>query len=390
MSDTPGLSTLCVHSGLSDDAYGSPHTPMYATTTFAFPSTEALLDVAEGRKTGGFYTRYGLNPSIQSVEAKLAAIEGAEAALVFSAGMAAAASVFLAHGRRGIVCLGDAYGGTLELLESQLPALGIPTRTLLGDELGALEAELEQGAGMVFLETPANPTLEILDLRAVADLVHRYDALLVVDNTFATPVNQNPLALGADIVMHSATKYLGGHSDLTGGALMASNTLLEPVRAWRKNLGQVAAPQICWLLERSLCTLVVRVERQNANASALAHALAKHPRVKRVLYPGLPDFPGHAMAQKQMRGFGGMLTLEIDGTREQARKVVDNLKLIANAPSLGGVESLATQPVTTTHHDLSPEARARRGITDTMIRVSVGLENADDLIADLDQALRSW
>ena len=390
MSDTPGLSTLCVHSGLSDDAYGSPQTPMYTTTTFAFPSTEALLDVAEGRKTGGFYTRYGLNPSIQSVEAKLAAIEGAEAALVFSAGMAAAASVFLAHGRRGIVCLGDAYGGTLELLESQLPTLGIPTRTLLGDELGALEAELEQGAGMVFLETPANPTLEILDLRAVADLVHRYDALLVVDNTFATPVNQNPLALGADIVMHSATKYLGGHSDLTGGALMASNSLLEPVRAWRKNLGQVAAPQICWLLERSLCTLVVRVERQNANASALAHALAKHPRVKRVLYPGLPDFPGHALAQKQMRGFGGMLTLEIDGTREQARKVVDNLKLIANAPSLGGVESLATQPVTTTHHDLSPEARARRGITDTMIRVSVGLESADDLIADLDQALQSW
>jgi cystathionine beta-lyase/cystathionine gamma-synthase len=230
--------------------------------------------------------------------------------------------------------------------------------------------------------------LEVLDVAAISSTAHQYGALVAVDNTFASPVNQNPLELGADFVIHSATKYLGGHSDLTAGALMGSTHLLAPVWPWRKNLGTTISPEIAALLMRSIRTLVVRVERQNATAQAVAEAMAQHPKVARVLYPGLPGFPGHGVARKQMKGYGGMLTLEIKGGYEDAVRAVDRLKLFAIAPSLGGVESLATMPVTTTHHGLDPAERARRGISDTMIRLSIGLEDAADLIADLERALR--
>jgi cystathionine beta-lyase/cystathionine gamma-synthase len=395
MSDAPQnrLATRCVHAGEAEDAHGSPHTPIYSTTTFAFPSTAAILDVVEGRTTGSLYTRYGLNPTIQALEAKLAAIEGAEAALSFASGMAAAAAVFLAHGREGIVCIGDAYGGTLELLGEQLPLLGIRTHLLLGAELDRLDALLADGARLVFLETPTNPALEIFDIAAIAERTHAQGALLVVDNTFASPVNQQPLALGADLVMHSATKYLGGHSDITAGALMGPATLVAAVAPWRKNLGSAPAPETAALLARSLRTLTVRVEAQNASALALARAMQAHPRVARVLHPGLSSFPGHALAARQMTGFGGMLTIEIDAggadPAAAAAAVVDRLRLFTLAPSLGGVESLVTQPCTTTHHGLSPQERQRRGIGDGMIRLSVGLEDSAELIADLEQALAS-
>jgi len=382
-----GLSTHCVHGGELKDAHGAPHTPVYNTTTFRFESTADLLAVVEGKRPGSLYTRYGLNPSIRSVEEKLAGLEGAEEALAFCSGMAAEAALFLTHGRRGIVCIGDAYGGTLDLLASQLPQLGIPTSFLLGSELAGLGTVLAQGMSLVFLETPTNPTLEVFDIDVIAGIAHARGALVAVDNTFASPVNQQPLSLGADLVVHSATKYLGGHSDITAGALMGPKALLDPVWAWRKNLGQTIAPETASLLARSLRTLVVRVERQNATALRIAQAMESHPRVARVLYPGLPDFPGHAVAGKQMRGFGGMLTVEVKGDGAVATRVVDRLKLFAIAPSLGGTESLATQPVTTTHHGLTPAERARRGISDAMIRLSVGLEDAEDLVADLGQAL---
>lgn len=383
-----GLSTRCVHAGEIHDAHGSPHTPIYTTTTFKFDSTADLLDVVDGKKPGSLYTRYGLNPTIFSLEEKLAALEGAETAWAFSSGMAAEVALFLAHGRKGVVCIGDAYGGTMELLSSQLPELGIPTYFLLGNELDGLIPFLESGAGLVFFETPTNPTLEVLDIRKISKVAHEYGALVAVDNTFASPVNQNPLALGADFVVHSATKYLGGHSDLTAGALMGSKHLLAPVWNWRKNLGTMIAPETASRLARSIGTLVVRVERQNATAQTVAEAMERHPRVTRVLYPGLPDFPGHTVANSQMQGSGGMLSIEIQGDYGDAVRAVDKLKLFAIAPSLGGVESLVTMPVTTTHHGLPPEERARRGISDTMIRLSIGLEDAADLIADLEQALR--
>lgn len=381
------LSTRCVHAGEIEDAHGSPHTPIYNTTTFKFSSTARLLDVVDGRTPGSLYTRYGLNPTIQALEAKLASLEAAEMAWAFCSGMAAEAALFLAHGRQGIVCLGDAYGGTLELLAAQLPELGIPTHLLLSNELARLEELLAKGAGLVFFETPTNPALEIFDVAAIAGLAHRHGARVAVDNTFASPVNQRPLELGADFVIHSATKYLGGHSDITAGVLAGARDLLMPVWSWRKNLGSMLAPETAALLSRSLRTLVVRVERQNATARAVADAMVKHPGITRVLYPGLPDFPGHALAKAQMHGFGGMVTIEVKGGGAAATRVADRLRLFALAPSLGGAESLVTQPCTTTHHGLTPEERTRRGISDAMLRLSIGLEDAADLIADLNQAL---
>lgn len=382
-----GLATLAIHASSQRDAHGSPHVPIYNTTTFAFASTADLLDVVDGRKAGSLYTRYGLNPSIFALEETLAAIEGAEHAWAFCSGMAAETALFLAHGREGIVCIGDAYGGTLELLSAQLPLLGIKTHCILANELEKLDGLLADGARLVFFETPTNPTLELIDIAAVAAVAHRHGARLAIDNTFASPVNQRPLELGADFVVHSATKYLGGHSDITAGALMGAKDLLLPVWNWRKNLGSMIAPEVASLLARSLRTLDVRVRRQNATAQAVAEAMRRHPRIGRVLYPGLPDFPGHALACRQMRGFGGMLTIEVAGDGAAATRVADRLRLFALAPSLGGAESLVTQPCTTTHHGLAPEERARRGISDAMLRLSIGLEDAVDLIADLEQAL---
>lgn len=381
------LSTRCVHTGEVRDAQGSPHTPIYNTTTFGFRSTADLLDVVEGRREGNLYTRYGLNPTIKSVEAKLATLENAEAAQVFASGMAAEAALFFTHGRKGIVCIGNAYGGTLELLADQLPLVGIPTYLLLGEEVEKLGEILKEGPGLVFLETPTNPNMEIFDIREICELSHACGALVAVDNTFATPVNQQVLDLGADIAVHSATKYLGGHSDLTGGALMGPKELIDPVAPWRKNLGQMMAPEIAALLSRSLRTLPLRVERQNKTAQAVAEAMRFHPKVARALYPGLPDFPQHDLAKSQMSGFGGMLTLEIDGTGEETTRFVDGLELFTIAASLGGPESLATQPMTTTHHGLTPKERKKRGITDSMVRFSIGMEAPEDLIDDLINAL---
>ena len=383
------LSTRAIHGHTGKDVHGSPYIPVYNTTTFAFPSTADLLDVVDGRKPGALYTRYGLNPSIFALEETLASLENAEMAWAFCSGMAAETALFLTHGREGIVCIGDAYGGTLELLVSQLPLLGIKTHLILGSELDRLDVLLEDSAKLVFFETPTNPTLELLDIHAIAAKAHTHGARVAVDNTFASPVNQRPLELGADFVVHSATKYLGGHSDLTAGALMGSKELLMPVWNWRKNLGSMIAPETASLLSRSLRSLVVRVRQQNAGAQAVAEAMARHPRVARVYYPGLPDFPGHALARTQMHGYGGMLSIDVKGDGGDATRVADRLRLFALAPSLGGVESLVTQPCTTTHHGLTPEERARRGISDAMLRLSVGLEDADDLIVDLEQALEN-
>ncbi len=388
MNEKQGLSTQCIHAGEIADAHGSPHTPIYNTTTFKFASTADLLDVIDGRKAGSLYTRYGLNPTIFALEAKLAALEGAEAAWAFCSGMAAEAALFFTHGREGIACIGDAYGGTLELLGAQLPLFGVRTHLFLGSELDRLEACLREGCRLVFIETPTNPRMEVFDIAALAGLAHRYGARLAVDNTFASPVNQRPLELGADFVMHSATKYLGGHSDITAGALMGSKELLAPIWNWRKNLGQMPSPETAALLSRSLRTLVVRVERQNATAQTVAETMARHPKIAQVFYPGLPGFHGHTLAKRQMKGFGGMLSIEVKGGGEAATRVADRLRLFALAPSLGGAESLVTQPTTTTHHGLAPEERTRRGIGEGMLRLSVGLEDAADLIADLEQALK--
>lgn len=384
-----GLGTRCVHGGETRDAQGAIHTPLYAHTTFAFDSTADLLDVVEGRRPGNLYTRYGLNPTIRALEAKLAELEEGEAALAFGSGMAAEAATFLALARAGeqIVCLGDVYGGTFELLDHNLPRLGITTTFLLAEEAERLPEVIDERTRIVFFETPTNPTLVVFDIAAVARHAHAHGAVTVVDNTFATPVNQNPLAHGADLVVHSATKYLGGHSDTTAGALIGAAELVSAVAGWRKNLGQVIAPDVASLLARSIRSLPVRVRAHNENAAAVAAFLDAHPRVLRVHYPGLATGEQAQIVARQMRAGGGMLSFVLDGDAADTARVVDRLRLFAIAPSLGGVESLATQPITTSHHDVDPAERARRGIADGMVRLSIGLEEPEDLIADLEQAL---
>lgn len=386
---TMGLSTRCIHAGERLDSQGGIHAPLYNHSTFGFSSTQDLLDVVEGRVERSLYTRYGLNPTIRSVEQKLADLEGGEQAWVFSSGMAAESATFLAYCPSGshIICLGDVYGGTFELLATNLPTLGIETTFLLGSELETLAEAIHHNTRMIFFETPTNPNMEVLDIARIAAIGKTRAVLTVVDNTFATPVNQNPLALGADIVVHSTTKYMGGHSDLTGGAVIGPKALLEPIRMWRKNLGQMMAPEVAFLLSRSLRTLVVRVRAHNATGQFIADRLARHPRVKTVNYPGLTESAGHDTATRQMRGFGGMVSFVLDGDAKTGADFADKLRLFTIAPSLGGVESLVTQPVTTTHHGLSVAERARRGITDSMIRLSCGLEDPEDLWADLAQAL---
>lgn len=385
-----GVSTRCVHAGESLDIQGGIHTPLYNHSTFGFKNTSALLDVVEGRNPdGNLYTRYGLNPTIRSLEKKCAALEGGDACCVFSSGMAAEAATFLAHCSAGdhIVCIGDVYGGTFELLQANLPTLGIETTFILGHELDTLSEQIQENTKLVFFETPTNPNLEVLDISRIAQTAKAKQVLTVVDNTFASPINQQPLALGADLVVHSATKYLGGHSDLTGGVVIGSRELLNPISLWRKNLGQMMAPEVAFLLARSIRTLSVRVLAQNRSALQVAEFLQTHEKVLRVHYPGLPDFPGHAVAKKQMLGFGGMLSFIYDGDADATAAVVDRLQLFSIAASLGGVESLVTQPITTTHHGMLPEERSRRGIPDGMVRLSIGLEDTSDLIADLEQAL---
>jgi cystathionine gamma-synthase len=300
--------------------------------------------------------------------------------------MAALSALFLSHGREGIVCIGDAYGGTLEFLFNQLPGLGIQTHKIRPDEIEQLDVHLLSGVGLVFFETPTNPRLDVIDIQKVSKIARTRNALVAVDNTFATPVNQRPIALGADIVIQSATKYLGGHSDLTAGVLSASNRLLEQLRPWRKNLGQIIAPEVAHKLSRSLATLVIRVEKHNANAMAVATHLYHHEMVKQVFYPGLPNSSNHALAASQMTGFGGMVTFEINAPPRMASDFIENLKIFNLAPSLGGVESLVSQPANTSHHDLTMEERMACGISDGMIRLSVGIEDEADLIDDLDQA----
>jgi len=383
-----GAATRIIHNRRHKDPHGSPYSPVYNTTTYRFENTEALLDVIEKRSEGNLYTRWGTNPSIQELEQGLAGLENAESALAFASGMAAISATLLAHGRNGIVCVGDLYGGTQELLINHCQALGIPVTFLFREEQHRLEAELNEPGKLVYFETPANPNMAILDIRALADTAHNKGALVAVDNTFASPINQKPLALGADLVLHSASKYLGGHSDITAGALMTSEKLANPVAAWRKNLGQLITPETAALLSRSLRTLPVRIHQHNENAMAVALAMEKHPKVTKVHYPGLPSFTDHLLAAQQMDGFGGMLSIEVEGGKEQAQVVADNLKVFLLATSLGGVESLVSQPSATSHHGLSRDERLKRGIGDGMLRLSVGLEDVEDLIADLEQALK--
>lgn len=379
--------TLCVIPGI-DDAKGAVTPPIYQSATFRFSSVAAAADRARGESDVYMYTRY-TNPTIEAVETKIAALERGTRAFMFASGSAATATwchAFLRPGDR-LIAADQLYGGTAYFFDRYLSPLGIRVERVSFYDFPKLDAALA-GARAAWFETPTNPTLRIVDGPAVAELCRKHGVLSAVDNTFATPINQKPLTWGVDWVMHSATKYFGGHADVIGGALVASaGADVDSVYHARLAIGGVMDPQAAFLVDRGLKTLALRVERQSANAARLAQWLVGRPEIARAHYPGLPDHPGHQLAARQMRTFGGMLAVDLKGGYEAAARFVDRLRVIVNAGSLGGVESLASLPVLTSHAHASDAELQTAGITRGTVRISVGIESIDDLIADIQQAL---
>jgi cystathionine gamma-lyase len=375
-----GFSTQAIHAGQgADPATGATVVPIYATSTFT--------QEAPGCHRGYEYSRSG-NPTRTALEICLAALEGGERALAFASGLAATTAV-LATLRPGdeVAAAADLYGGSFRLLERVYRPWGLVPRYTEDTSPEGFAAIVTPATRLVWIETPTNPLLQILDIGALAELAHRAGALLAVDNTFASPYLQKPLALGADLVVHSTTKYLGGHSDVVGGAVIGSRALLEPIAFYQNAAGGVPGPFDAWLVLRGLKTLAVRMERHCANARRLASWLAEQPQVERVYYPGLAAHPNHALAGRQMRDFGGMISLRIAGGGEAARRLLTRTRLFSLAESLGGVESLISHPATMTHASIPAEIRCARGVDDGLVRLSVGIEDVDDLQEDLRRAL---
>ena len=363
-------------------------TPIYETTTFVFDSAEEVRAYNEGRSPKYLYTRYG-NPTVMAVEQKLAQLERADTAMLYSSGQAATTTALLGLLASGdeIVCSSAIYGGTLHLMTELLPKFGIRTRFVSVEALREPAQVIADATRLLWFESPINPTLRCVDIAAVANACRTRGVISVVDNTFASPINQQPLSLGVDFVMHSATKYLNGHSDVTAGVLAGPSALLEPVQKARRMFGTILDPHAAYALGRGLKTLAVRMERHNATAQKVAEWLAADSRVTQVYYPGLPQHPDHEIARRQMRGFGGMLCVDVGGGYEGAARFFDRLKLFNRAASLGGVESLCSLPVLTSQWGHSEEELRNAGVTHSMARLSIGMEDPDDLIADLDQAL---
>jgi cystathionine beta-lyase/cystathionine gamma-synthase len=382
-----GPGTTAVH-GRRGVRTGPLTTPIAQTSTFAFASAAEMRRYLEGDEELYLYTRYA-NPTLRDVESSLAALEGAEDALVLASGMAAmsTALVSLVSGGDEILASASLYGGTLRLLSDVLPRFGVSARFVPLDDLARVDRIAGERSRVLVVESPTNPGLDVVDLEAVASAAHRRGLVVVADNTFASPFLQRPLALGADLVMHSLTKALGGHSDVIGGALAGPRERVGRARDAMKVLGGCLDPHAAFLVGRGLKTLHVRVERQCANALAVARRLEGRPGVRRVLYPGLASHPGHEVARRQMRGFGGMVTLVLEGGLPAAERFYDRLRLIARAASLGSVESVASLPVLTSHYGLGEAKLREAGIDPGMVRLSLGVEDAEDLVADVEQAL---
>jgi methionine-gamma-lyase len=373
--------------GISDKAEPLT-TPIYETTTFVFDSADDVRQYNEGKSQKFLYSRYA-NPTVTSVERTMAVLEGAEAALVFSSGQAATAAALLALAGSGdeIVCSAAVYGGTLHLISDLLTKFGITARFVSIEDLRDPESVLSSRTKLLWFESPINPTLRCVDIATIGRACRSRGVPSIIDNTFASPINQQPISLGVDVVMHSATKYLNGHSDVTAGVLAGRRALIDQMLKLRKLFGAVLDPYAAYALGRGLKTLAVRVERQNASAFAVARFLAADSRVAKVYYPGLEQHPDHEIARRQMRGFGGMVCVDLGGGYERAARFFDRLQVFERAASLGGVESLCSLPVLTSQWGHSEEELARAGVTHSMARLSIGLEDPEDLIADLDQAL---
>ena len=389
-----GFSTKVVHAGEGRSRpYGAVTMPIVQTSTYAFADTQEILDFVEekeagGRNLRGEYGRYG-NPTQSAVEDKVAALEGGERALLFSSGMAAITSLLLAFLNRGdhVVVASSTYRQTHTFICDHLTRFGIESTFLADGEIDRLEDCVEPHTKLIFCEAPTNPYLRVIDLRRVSEIAKRHGILTAIDSTFATPVNLLPIELGIDLVIHSATKYLGGHNDLLAGIVVGSYPLLSQLETLRGILGCVASPHDAYALLRGLKTLAVRVQKQNETGQRIAAFLEAHPRVRIVHYPGLASHPDHAIAKRQMTGFGGVVSFEVDGDQAQTSCVIDHLQIPFIGPTLGGVEAIAQQQALFISRD--PAKRAASGISDRLIRYAAGIEDAEDLIADLDQALNA-
>lgn len=373
--------TKAIHAGQEPDPQtGAMVVPIYQTSTFQLP--------AIGKDKGYDYSRSG-NPTRAALETSIAALENGTYGLAFASGMAAINATFsLLEKDSHVVVCDDLYGGTYRLIEQILNRWNIRATYANFNELATVEKAIRDNTKLIWIETPTNPLVNIIDIKKTAAIAKKYQIPLAVDNTFASPYFQRPLELGADIVVHSTTKYLGGHSDIIGGAIAVSNQeLYQQLKLYQNAAGAVPGPMDCWLVLRGIKTLAVRMREHEQNALYLAEFLAKHPRVERVYYPGLKHAPQYALAKKQMDGFGGIVSFEIKGGFKAVERFLANLKIFAFAVSLGGVESLVCYPSKMTHSSLSQEERIKRGIKDNLIRLSIGIENKEDLKEDLNQAL---
>ena len=378
---SPGFSTRAIHAGQPpDEATGAVVVPIYQTSTFAQKGV--------GKHRGYEYSRTG-NPTRAALEQCIAALEGGSHGLAFASGMAAEATIMqLLKPGDHTLAVDDLYGGTYRLFRRVLEPMGLSFSFVDGSNPKAVEQALTDRTRLVWLESPTNPLLKLVDIQAISSLAHARQALVVVDNTFMSPYFQRPLSLGADIVVHSATKYLGGHSDLVGGTVVVSRAdLFERLAFLQNAIGGVPGPMDAWLVLRGLKTLAVRMREHDHNAGQVAGFLSEHPKVARVYYPGLPNHPQRDLAGRQMSGFGGMISFEVKGGLEPARRVVERTRLFTLAESLGGVESLIELPAAMTHASIPVEMRRAHGVADGLVRISVGIEDVADLISDLDRAL---
>lgn len=374
--------TLAIHAGDREDrAFGAVAPPIYQTSTFAFEDI--------GKTRGGYDYSRTANPTRKALEGTIAALEGGKACFACSTGMAAeAVAVHLLQAGDHVICGDDVYGGTYRLFQDIMTGFGIEFTFLRLDDRAKIEQAVRPNTRMLWLETPSNPLLNIVDLEMAADVARRHSLMTVMDNTFATPLFLKPLEFGIDLVVHSTTKYLNGHCDVVGGAVVtSSDDLTERVHFLVNSMGTCASPFDCWLVLRGIETLPLRVRQHERNAAAVASFLSRHPGIKRVYYPGLESHPGHDIARRQMAGFGGMVSFQVEGGLQAASSFLRRMKIFQMAESLGGAASLAEHPYTMSHASMPAEHRRQAGITEDLIRLSIGLENADDLLEDLEQAL---
>ena len=380
--------TAAVHGGDDLEKRNGPvGTPIYQTSTFEVTDNDEQQRVTT---TDRYYTRWG-NPTNTVAEQAVAAIEGVEAAMTFASGMGAITTTILALLKTGdhIVAQREVYGGVMKFFSQWLPRMGIETTFVDTNDYEEHARAIRPNTRMLYLESPTNPALHVVDLKQATALAGQHKLISMIDSTFGTPINQHPAEYGIDLVMHSGTKYLSGHADLTCGVVCGRQKLMDQIWETRTTLGNCMDPHAAWMLIRGLKTLAVRVARQNENALRVAEFLEQHARVRRVHYPFLKSHPQYAIARAQMSGGGGMVTFEVEGTGEDARRVSEAMRLFTLATSLGGVESLVSIPVLTSHAMISAEQRAEMGVTEQMVRLSVGIESADDLIEDLERALQA-